>query len=96
MRADEIKNTVSNMKVVDMRKEAVRHGIKNASRYKREVLEKMLIDAMVVETGAETRLNKLNRKELVKLMRQYKLPYCCKHRTVSKEVMISRLSAVMA
>lgn len=96
MRANEIKEQVSNMKVADMRKTAGKYGIKNASQYRREVLEKMLIDAMVAEIGTTTELDKLSRKELVGLMRQYKLPYCCEHRTVSKEIMISRLSAVVA
>lgn len=96
MRANEIRDLVSNMKVAEMRKTAGKYGIKNASQYKREVLEKMLVDAMIAEMGTTTELDKLNRKELVDLMKQYKLPYCCKHRTFTKAAMISKLSEVVA
>lgn len=87
-------NEIKNMKVAEMRKIAGKYGIKNASQYRREVLEKMLID-VVAEANTTTDLGKLNRKELINLMRQHKLPYCHKHRSVSKAIMIARLSEVV-
>lgn len=54
----EIKNTVANMKVAEMRKVATQYGIKSASKYKRVELEQMLIDAMVKEAEAKAKAEK--------------------------------------
>lgn len=42
-------DTVARMKVAEIRKEAGKYGIKNASKYKRAELSAMLVDAMVEE-----------------------------------------------
>lgn len=42
-------DTVAQMKVAEIRKEAGKYGIKNASKYKRAELSAMLVDAMVEE-----------------------------------------------
>lgn len=47
MRTNEIKNTVAQMTVAEMRKAAGQYGIKNASKHKRVELEQMLVEAMV-------------------------------------------------
>lgn len=47
MRTNEIKNTVAQMTVAEMRKTAGQYGIKNASKHKRVELEQMLVEAMV-------------------------------------------------
>ena len=60
----EIMNQVAQMKVAEMRKVAVRYGIKNASKFKRVDLEKMLVDAMVAE--AQAKADELNKKEAEK------------------------------
>ena len=45
----QIKETVAQMTVAQMRKAASKVGIKNASKYKREELEPVLVEAMVAE-----------------------------------------------
>lgn len=57
----EIMNQVANMKVAEMRKVAGQYGIKSASKYKREELEKMLVDAMV-KAQAKTKKNGKSKK----------------------------------
>lgn len=47
MRTNEIKNTVAQMTVAEMRKTAGQYGIKNASKHKRIELEQMLVEAMI-------------------------------------------------
>ena len=49
-----IENTVANMTVAEMRKEAGKHNIKNASKYKRVELQQMLIDTLVAEQSKTT------------------------------------------
>lgn len=51
----DIMDQVAQMKVVEMRKVAVHYGIKNASKFKRVDLEKMLVDAMVAEARANAK-----------------------------------------
>lgn len=51
----EIMNQVAQMKVAEMRKVAGQYGIKNASKFKRVDLEKMLVDAMVAEAQAKAK-----------------------------------------
>lgn len=45
----QFEDKVAQMKVAEIRKEAGKHGIKNASKYKRAELSAMLVDAMVEE-----------------------------------------------
>lgn len=54
----DIMDRVAQMKVVEMRKVAVQYGIKNASKFKRVELEKMLVDAMVAEARAKANTEK--------------------------------------
>lgn len=54
----EIMNQVAQMKVAEMRKVAGQYGIKNASKFKRVDLEKMLVDAMVAEAQAKAKAEK--------------------------------------
>ena len=54
----DIMDQVAQMKVVEMRKVAVQYGIKNASKFKRTDLEKMLVDAMVAEARAKASAEK--------------------------------------
>lgn len=54
----EIMNQVAQMKVAEMRKVAGQYGIKNASKFKRVDLEKMLVDAMVAEEQAKAKAEK--------------------------------------
>lgn len=54
----EIMNQVAQMKVAEMRKVAGQYGIKNASKFKRVDLEKMLVDAMVSEAQAKAKAEK--------------------------------------
>ena len=54
----EIMNQVAQMKVAEMRKVAGQYGIKNASKFKRVDLEKMLVDAMVAEVHAKAKAEK--------------------------------------
>ena len=54
----EIMNQVAQMKVAEMRKVAGQYGIKNASKFKRVDLEKMLVDAMVAEAQAKAKVEK--------------------------------------
>lgn len=54
----EIMNQVAQMKVAEMRKVAGQYGIKNASKFKRVDLEKMLVDAMVAEAQAKVKAEK--------------------------------------
>ena len=54
----EIMNQVAQMKVVEMRKVAGQYGIKNASKFKRVDLEKMLVDAMVAEAQSKAKAEK--------------------------------------
>lgn len=49
-----IENAVANMTVAEMRKEAGKHNIKNASKYKRVELQQMLIDALIAEQSKTT------------------------------------------
>lgn len=49
----QIEAKVANMKVVEMRKEATKRGIKNVSKYKREQLSEMLVTIMVAEEDAK-------------------------------------------
>lgn len=58
MMKKEIMNQVAQMKVAEMRKVAGQYGIKNASKFKRVDLEKMLVDAMVVEAQAKAKAEK--------------------------------------
>ena len=60
-----IKNTVANMKVAEMRKAASQYGIKNASKYKREELEQLLIEAMVEQEKRNKKSNKRVKAEKV-------------------------------
>lgn len=60
----QIEAKVANMKVVEMRKEATKRGIKNVSKYKREQLSEMLITIMVAEEDAKrTKKVKSSRKK---------------------------------
>lgn len=60
----QIEAKVANMKVAEMRKEATKHGIKNASKYKREQLSEMLVTIMVAEEDAKrTKKVKSSRKK---------------------------------
>lgn len=54
----EIMDQVAQMKVAEMRKVAGQYGIKNASKFKRVDLEKMLVDAMVAEAQAKAKAEK--------------------------------------
>lgn len=54
----EIMNQVAQMKVAEMRKVAGQYGIKNASKFKRVDLEKMLVDVMVAEAQAKAKAEK--------------------------------------
>lgn len=54
----EIMNQVAQMKVAEMRKVAGQYGIKNASKFKRVDLEKMLVDVMVAEAQAKVKAEK--------------------------------------
>lgn len=54
----EIMNQVAQMKVAEMRKVAGQYGIKNASKFKRVDIEKMLVDAMVAEAQAKAKAEK--------------------------------------
>ena len=45
----QFEDKVAQMKVAEIRKEAGKYGIKNASKYKRAELSAMLVDAMVNE-----------------------------------------------
>lgn len=54
----EIMNQVAQMKVAEMRKVAGQYGIKNASKFKRVDLEKMLVDAMVAEAQSKAKAEK--------------------------------------
>ena len=54
----EIMNQVAQMKVAEMSKVAGQYGIKNASKFKRVDLEKMLVDAMVAEARAKAKAEK--------------------------------------
>lgn len=54
----EIMNQVAQMKVAEMRKVAGQYGIKNASKFKRVDLEKMLVEAMVTEAQAKAKAEK--------------------------------------
>ena len=45
----QFEDKVAQMKVAEIRKEAGKYGIKNASKYKRAELSAMLVDAMVEE-----------------------------------------------
>lgn len=54
----EIMNQVAQMKVAEMRKVAGQYGIKNASKFKRVDLEKMLVDAMVAEAQTKAKAEK--------------------------------------
>ena len=54
----QIENTVAEMKVAEMRKLAGKYGIKNASKYRRVDLERMLVDAMVKEEEAKVKAQK--------------------------------------
>ena len=54
----EIMNQVAQMKVAEMRKVAGQYGIKNASKFKRVDLEKVLVDAMVAEAQAKAKAEK--------------------------------------
>lgn len=54
----EIMNQVAQMKVAEMRKVAGQYGIKNASKFKRVDLEKMLVEAMVAEAQAKAKAEK--------------------------------------
>lgn len=49
----QIEAKVANMKVVEMRKEATKRGIKNVSKYKRDQLSEMLVTVMVAEEDAK-------------------------------------------
>lgn len=59
----EIMNQVAQMKVAEMRKVAGQYGIKNASKFKRVDLEKMLVDAMVAEAQAKAKAEKKAQNE---------------------------------
>ena len=60
----QIEAKVANMKVVEMRKEATKRGIKNVSKYKREQLSEMLVTIMVAEEDAKrTKKVKSSRKK---------------------------------
>ena len=61
-----IENKVAQMSVAEMRKVAPKLGIKNASKYKRPELSKMLIGAMVAveqeKAKAEKKANQTNKR----------------------------------
>ena len=50
-----IKNQVAKMTVAQMRKEATKYGIKNPSKYRREQLQEMLVDAIVEVNKAKAK-----------------------------------------
>lgn len=50
-----IKNQVAKMTVAQMRKEATKYGIKNPSKYRREQLQEMLVDAIVEASKAKAK-----------------------------------------
>lgn len=50
-----IKNQVAKMTVAQMRKEATKYGIKNPSKYRREQLQEMLVNAMFEASKAKTK-----------------------------------------
>ena len=53
---------VSKMTVAQMRKAATQYGIKNASKFKRIDLEKMIVEAMLAEAKANTKKEKVASK----------------------------------
>ena len=59
----EIMDQVAQMKVAEMRKVAGQYGIKNASKFKRVDLEKMLVDAMVAEAQSKAKAEKKAQNE---------------------------------
>lgn len=64
----QIEAKVANMKVVEMRKEATKRGIKNVSKYKREQLSEMLITIMVAEEDAKrAKKAKSSRKKAIEV-----------------------------
>ena len=68
----EIMNQVAQMKVAEMRKVAGQYGIKNASKFKRVDLEKMLVDAMVAEAQARAKVEKKAQTQNEKSDKRYK------------------------
>lgn len=77
MRTNEIKNTVAQMTVAEMRKTAGQYGIKNASKHKRVELEQMLIEAMVAaqktvkkSTGKRVKADKVESENIEALAKQ--------------------------
>lgn len=77
MRTNEIKNTVAQMTVAEMRKTAGQYGIKNASKHKRVELEQMLIEAMVAaqktvkkSTGKRIKADKVENENIEALAKQ--------------------------
>lgn len=80
MRTNEIKNTVANMTVAEMRKVAGQYGIKNASKHKRIELEQMLVEAMVAKQEAN------NKKSTGKRVKAIKVENC-NIETLAKELL---------
>ena len=54
----DIMSTVANMKVAEMRKVAATYGISNASKYKRQELEKKLVDAILAVVEGNKKIEK--------------------------------------
>lgn len=71
----DIMDQVAQMKVLEMRKVAVQYGIKNASKFKRADLEKMLVDAMVAE--AQAKANAEKKAQNKKSSKRYKAAKVC-------------------
>ena len=57
---------VSEMTVAQMRKSATQYGIKNASKFKRVDLEKMIVETMLVEAKANAKKEKAASKKSTK------------------------------
>ena len=77
MRTNEIKKTVAQMTVAEMRKAAGQYGIKNASKHKRVELEQMLVEAMVAahkvtkkSTGKRVKADKVENTNIEALAKE--------------------------
>ena len=97
------REVVETMSVEVMRREAPKHGIKNPSQYKRAILSEKLIEALDSEDkekkeaeNAEFDLEKLSKKELQALCKQYNVASHHNHKSDSRTQMIEALKAHVA